>query len=113
MKHSKRMSAGYLMIDHRHSPGLSDDQIAQSGLPPGAGRGLYEEAFVSCSHCQAVILLRHDRTRPRAHCSGCDRYICDGCEFKRVNLGEGCKTAAQQIDEILERAIKDTRIQEV
>ena len=66
---SKRRQEGYLLIDHRHSPGLN---------VPGLGEGqLFEAPTVTCSHCQAVVIVSPTRTRSRHYCQKCDHYVCD------------------------------------
>ena len=70
---SLRRHEGYLLIDHRVSPGVP------AGPDPalvGAGR-LFESATITCSHCQAVVILNPDRSRPRHYCAKCDHYVCD------------------------------------
>lgn len=76
---SKRSHEGYLLIDHRNSPGLTDAEVAKAGLPIGAGRGLFEAPTFTCSHCQSVVVLNPLRTRDRGYCRKCDHYVCDTC----------------------------------
>lgn len=78
-QHSKRSLEGYLLIDNRESPGISDAQAHQAGFPVGANRGLFEAPTVTCSHCHRIVVLNPDRTRVRAWCQKCDRYLCDTC----------------------------------
>jgi len=79
---SKRAHEGYLLLDHRDSPGVPDDIAAPFGMPAGSGRGLFEAATFTCSHCEFVVVLNPDRTRERAWCKKCDHYLCDGCGLK-------------------------------
>lgn len=58
------------MIDHRASPGTAE---------VGEGQ-LFEAATITCSHCQAVVIISPTRTRPRGYCAKCDHYICDKIE---------------------------------
>lgn len=79
---SQRVHEGYLHIDHRASPGITPEFIRASGKPGGVavGEGThYESATSTCAHCNAVVILNPDRSRPRNYCRRCDRYICDGC----------------------------------
>jgi len=101
MANSKRNQEGYLIIDHRacYMP-VPDNVLHSSGLPMEAGRGLFETATYTCSHCQYIVVLNPKRTRERAYCRGCDSYICDGCGEKK-KLGASCKTFAQVADEYL------------
>jgi hypothetical protein len=72
---------GYLLIDHRESPGLNPEEAHKSGLdgmPVGKGQ-VFEADVVLCNHCQAGVILNPLRTRDRHHCPKCNRYICDLC----------------------------------
>jgi hypothetical protein len=70
---------GYLMIDHRASPGLEDGFMTKIGLNgPSLSEGkLFESGIATCSHCNTVVILQPLRTRDRGHCQKCDAYICD------------------------------------
>lgn len=96
---SKRSQEGYLLVDNRGGPGLTDEQISVSTLPLGAGRGLFEAPTFTCSHCTRVVVLNPLRTRDRGYCGKCDHYVCDQCEAARVSTGE-CKTFKQYMDEL-------------
>ena len=70
---------GYLIIDHRASPGLTAEQAMAMGLDPklmGEGK-LMEAATLTCNHCFSVSIRNPLRTRERGHCRKCDSYICD------------------------------------
>ena len=72
---------GYLMIDHRASPGIPSDIAQAMNLDPrhcGEGK-LWEAATLSCSHCRCAVVVNPLRTRERAYCQRCDHYICDAC----------------------------------
>jgi hypothetical protein len=78
---SKPRRVGYLLIDHKFSPGLTPleaHQSGMSGLPVGAGK-LFEADTLTCRHCTGVVILNPLRTRERTYCPKCDQYICDGC----------------------------------
>jgi len=64
---SQRTKEGYLIIDHRASPG---NTLAPEGQ-------VYETPTVTCSHCGAVVVLSPTRKRPRHYCVKCDHYVCD------------------------------------
>lgn len=70
---------GYLMIDHRASPGLDGNFMRDIGLGgPSLPEGLlFESGIATCAHCNAIVVLQPLRTRARGHCAKCDRYICD------------------------------------
>lgn len=79
---SERSREGYLMIDHRASPGLPEDLARATGLDPkycGEGK-VFEAATLTCSHCKAVVVKNPLRTRERAKCARCGwHYVCDMC----------------------------------
>jgi len=102
---SKRSQEGYLLIDHRNSPGIPDELAVPIGMPPGVGRGVQEMATTTCSHCQAIVIMNPLRTRERAYCPKCDHYVCDRCHAVRVATGE-CKTWNQRIEEAHEEVIR-------
>lgn len=73
------------MVDHRASPGLSEDVARAVGMDPklvGEGK-LLEAATLTCSHCKAVVMKNPLRERERASCRKCgNHYICDFCAMK-------------------------------
>lgn len=75
---------GYLMVDHRASPGLSTEQALRAGYDPifsGEGK-VFEADTMTCAHCKSVVVRNPLRTRDRPHCYQCDHYICDICAVK-------------------------------
>lgn len=76
---------GYLMVDHRASPGLPEDVARLVGYDPrlsGEGK-VYEADTMTCAHCRGVVVRNIFRTRERHSCVKCgDHYICDGCAFQ-------------------------------
>lgn len=100
---SIRNLEGYLLIDHRNSPGVPADLLLRAGLPLEAGRGLYESACYTCSHCQRIVWLNPQRTREREYCRGCQKIICDPCAAERAITLE-CRTFQQKLDKALEAA---------
>lgn len=72
---------GYLVVDHRASPGIPEANALRMGLDPKAvGEGkVFEASTLGCPHCGAHVVLNPLRTRERGHCMKCSRYICDGC----------------------------------
>lgn len=104
MANSKRSKEGYLMLDHRASYApVPDEMLRASNLPTAAGKGLFETATYTCSHCQYVVVMNPQRTRERAYCRTCDSYICDGCGEAKKN-GKACRTFAQIVDEAMNAA---------
>lgn len=104
---SKRSQEGYLLIDHRDTPGVSHELVAKSGKDaPVVGNSLYESATITCSHCQRVIILRPDRTRERGYCRKCDHYICDTCTTVMAKTLE-CVPFNKILDDAQEKAFLD------
>lgn len=91
----KRKQEGYLLIDHRNSPGVPPELMVGMGLDPNAGRGVYESPTVTCCHCGTVVVLNPARTRPRGYCSKCDSYVCDSpaCSAE-------CKPLSKTLDDL-------------
>jgi hypothetical protein len=89
MKHSLKDGSGYLMIDHRDSPGLTPADVAHvpGAIAVGGGEA-FEADIQQCSHCQRGVVLRDDRVRPRGYCLKCNHYICDACETIRAKNGD-------------------------
>jgi hypothetical protein len=67
---SKPRREGLLTIDHRNSPGVSAEFVRASGLSAPVVRAgqVFESATVTCAHCNVVVVLNPDRTRPRGYC---------------------------------------------
>ena len=83
---SLKRHEGYLLIDNRFGPGVSEEMVRASGKDaPIVGEGrMYESATITCSHCHTVVIINPDRSRPRNYCRKCDHYVCDkpGCNDK-------------------------------
>lgn len=99
----KRAHEGYLLIDHRDSPGVPLDLLLSIGLPPECGKGVYESPTVTCCHCNAVVILNPMRTRPRGYCAKCDAYVCDnhGCNVE-------CRPFAKLLDDAETQIVRNT-----
>ena len=107
---SKRELEGYLMSDHRESPGFTPGQAVIPGcdaLPIGPG-ALFEAPTVNCSHCERLVVINPNRTRSRGYCPKCDHYVCDECEAARVKTGI-CRPFKQVIDEWWDEVSKNVR----
>lgn len=100
---SLRRHEGYFLMDNRVNEGVKDEIMVAIGLPPGAGKGMFEAPTYTCSHCDRVVVMNPLRSRERAYCRGCDRYICDNCGVIRAQTG-ACKTMKQTVDEVLNAA---------
>lgn len=73
---------GYLLIDHRASPGLTAEDMIRGGMDPtlAVGEGkMLEAATLTCGHCQGTVIKNPNRKRERAYCAKCTDYICDKC----------------------------------
>lgn len=100
---SLRSHEGWMYSDNRNNVGVSDEQMLAMGYPAGAGRGLYESATYTCSHCNAVVVMEPKRTRERGFCRGCNQRICDPCVAIKAQTMT-CKTMTQIIDEAITAA---------
>lgn len=74
---------------------------------PMTRKGLYESAFITCSHCQAQVVLRPERSREREWCWTCDHYICDPCGA--IRKVAGCKTFKAILDDQERLLIKSAK----
>src|SRR5262245_1696573 len=69
---------GYLMVDHRASPGLPEDMARRMGVAPGSKLG--EVATLTCCHCKTVAIKNPFRQRERGKCPKCSmKHLCDTC----------------------------------
>lgn len=124
MLHSKRSLEGYVLIDHRNSPGLTEAealavQHAFGGpgvtdiAPAALGKGKVHEApTVTCAHCQLTMISNPLRTRPRGWCRQCDQYLCDGCQAVYA-IGFECRSFEAFVDRTLEAAAQATNLTEL
>jgi len=100
---SHRSLEGELTLDHRYSPGVPDEIAVRQGLTPGAGKGLFESATITCHRCQAVVVLNPNRSRERAYCKRHDHFLCDACAVELRATGEQCVTWLDTIEEFAKR----------
>lgn len=73
-------TAGYLLIDNSNSPGIPEDlaaKWAKQGTVVAPGSTKLEAATYTCPHCNAIIVIRPERTRPREICRKCMAIVCD------------------------------------
>jgi predicted RNA-binding Zn-ribbon protein involved in translation (DUF1610 family) len=85
-----KIHEGYLMIDHRASPGT---ELVPEGI-------LFETATMHCAHCGTVVIINPNRTRDRAWCVSCDKYICDNCGIETKLPDYVHKSYKQHLDQI-------------
>lgn len=102
MSFSQRAHEGYLFVDHRASPGMTEEQARAVGYDPFLVREgkVYEAPTFGCLHCGNHVLMNPKRTRQRAFCSQCNRYICDWCDAARKQSDYVHRTR-EQIHELL------------
>ena len=108
---SLRSHEGYMYLDNRHAP-VDDATMIAAGYVPGAGRGLYESATYTCSHCNYVVVIEPARTRPRGYCKKCDQRICDGCEAIKAVTFE-CLPMKKLADDVQEAAAVGANVESV
>lgn len=95
-----RSLEGEVVIDHRNSPGISGELMIAQGLPPEAGKGVYEGVTYTCGHCQTIVFMNSLRTRERHFCRGCSHVICDGCAEEKAKTLQ-CVTFEQKVEALL------------
>jgi hypothetical protein len=78
---SKKSLDGYVMVDHRDSPGVTwDDRVKMKNAALPVGKGVkFEGSTFTCSKCQRVVVKNPGRTRSRGYCRKCDHDVCDDC----------------------------------
>ena len=92
---------GYLLVDHRASPGLPEDMARRMGGKSGSN--VIEQATLTCCHCRAVVLKNPFRQRERSNCAQCGfRYLCDLCAGKTREAGY----VHMSCEAIVEKALK-------
>lgn len=77
---SLREKEGYLLVDHRDSPGISAEQAKAMGshiVAPGGTK--LEARTYCCCGCTATVVMNPDRLRTREYCRQCHSYMCDTC----------------------------------
>ena len=75
-------SLGYLIVDHRASPGLPEDVARRSGYDPSLVKEgkVFEADTYTCAHCKSTVVMNKERSRKREECRKCsNHYICDWC----------------------------------
>jgi len=107
MLRTKRANEGYVLIDHRDSPGLSEADRLAAGLSPlmpiGKGQQLQAPTF-TCSHCDRIVIMNPLRNRARGYCRKCDHDICDRCDTNYALTGE-CHCREKRIAEYLKTVV--------
>jgi hypothetical protein len=105
---TKKEREGYLLIDHRESPGFSCNEVGpQAASLFGAGKK-FEGSTLTCAHTLCggrVVVINPLRTRERGHCYQCDRFICDECALDYKLTGV-CRSVNRFTDDFIEAAVK-------
>lgn len=72
---------GYVMVDHRASPGLTEQQAQRFGYHPSqVGEGkVFEASTYGCPHCGGTVVMNPLRVRERGRCFKCNSNVCDVC----------------------------------
>lgn len=104
---SKRADEGYVLIDHRNSPGISQEFVAANKLDaPAVGAGqVFESAISVCHCCGGDVILNPLRTRDREWCRQHDAYLCDNCSLLRKVNGS-CVPLRQKLNTLFERILR-------
>jgi hypothetical protein len=107
MMFSKRSNEAYVLIDHRNSPGISQEFVAVNKLDvPAVGAGqAFESAISVCHCCGGDIILNPNRTREREWCMEHDAYMCDRCALIRKQTGE-CVPLQKKLFDIFNTMIR-------
>ncbi len=102
---SKTELEGYLEIDHRESPGFTPEQAKEArwGKTMPVGSKQFKLVTYKCCGCEAMIVVRPERTRERTWCRACDAFMCDGCAWALKITGNH-KPMQQIIDEFMRKA---------
>lgn len=112
---SLKRHEGWLMVDHRSGPGLTEEQARMCGYDPKHVREgkVYEAATLTCAHCgnswngcgTSVVVKNPLRTREREYCRLCDHYICDFCGIERQQTGYTHVSFKEKMDVEHEKAV--------
>lgn len=99
---SLRSHEGYLIIDNRGGPGVSEEMVRKSGKDVvNVGEGaVLEMSVLTCSHCHKQMMINPLRNRTREFCRKCNHYICDACGGIRKIDGGECRSLNDTIDRI-------------
>jgi hypothetical protein len=100
---NERSREGYLLVDHRASPGFTPQQVRDAGIdadPRLLGEGkTFEAPTVTCSHCMTSFVINPDRKRERTRCYQCFHYICDNCAVA-YKVDGICRSGKRLADEV-------------
>lgn len=108
---SLRSHEGVMYIDNRNAP-VPDDVMVSMGYAPGSGRGVYESATYTCSHCNRVVVIEPKRTRERGYCRKCSQRVCDPCNELKAKTFE-CLTVKEIADIVQESAERQADVSSI
>ena len=93
---------GYLMVDHRASPGIPAEKALRLGYHPSqvAEGQMFEAATYGCPHCGASVVKNPLRVRERAFCFQCNSNICDDCNVARIHPDYVHHTMQEIVDKV-------------
>jgi hypothetical protein len=108
--HWKRSQEGYLLVDHRNSPGITERDLTPALRAAGfeAHTGVFESPTIRCAHCGTMVVINPQRTRARHYCQPCDHYVCD-----QANCILHCTPFIKTVDLSVEAAIRHLNIKEL
>lgn len=106
-----RQQEGWMFIENNHAP-VDDATMVAAGYVPGSGRGRYESATYTCSHCNYVVVIEPKRTRERGYCRKCDQRVCDGCAYIMAKTFE-CLPMKKLADDVQEAAATGVNVESV
>jgi hypothetical protein len=101
---TKRSDEAVILIDHRNSPGISQEFVQRNRLDvPAVGAGqVFESAITVCHSCGGDVILNPNRSRDREWCMVHDAYLCDRCALRRKLTGS-CIPLRQKLVELFNR----------
>ena len=104
---TKRSNEAYVLIDHRNSPGISQEFVQANKLDvPAVGSGqVFESSIAVCHCCGSDIILNPNRSREREWCSQHDAYMCDRCALTRKLTGS-CVPLQKKLFDVFNRLMR-------
>lgn len=97
MNRSRPKHYGYLLVDHRASPGIP----GEPGMGPGS---VFEADTIACNHCSVPVVMNPLRQRERFFCPRCNQYCCDICAAA-YHVNKVCKPFECVADEVVSGSV--------
>lgn len=106
---------GYAILDHRASPGLTENVALRLGYDPTlvCEGAVMEAPTLTCVHCKVpnVIIKNPWRTRERASCYKCGNgYVCDNCAIEMKMPDYDHAPFDKKIEQAINSAQQNNRI---